>query len=68
MSRHDIDFVTLNLAFEHDGETAVNDPLTKLLDHRLNIVGKRLSKAACSAGVLAEAIATTRSQQVRFIG
>jgi hypothetical protein len=48
MSRHHIDFVTLDLAFEHDGGTAVNDPLTKLLDHRLNVVGKRLSKAACS--------------------
>jgi hypothetical protein len=38
MSRHDIDFVTLDLASKHDGGTAIDDPLTELLDHRLTVV------------------------------
>ena len=38
MSRHHIDFVALDFTFKHDGGTAIDDPLTKLLDHRLNVV------------------------------
>jgi hypothetical protein len=38
MSRHHIDFVALDLAFEHDGGTAIDNALAKLLDHRLNVV------------------------------
>ena len=38
MSRHHIDFVALDLPFESDWRTPINDPLTKLLDHRLDVV------------------------------
>jgi hypothetical protein len=38
MSCHHIDFVALDLTFEHDRRTAIDDPLTKLLDHRLDVV------------------------------
>ena len=37
MSRHDIDFVALDLAFKHDSGTPVDNSLSKLLDHLLNI-------------------------------
>ena len=37
MSRHDIDFVTFDLAFELDGRLCVDDTLAKLLDHVLDI-------------------------------
>jgi hypothetical protein len=38
MSRHHIDFVALDLAFEHHNGTAIDDPLTEFLDHHLNVV------------------------------
>jgi hypothetical protein len=38
MSRHHIDFVALDLAFEHHGGTAIDNALAKLLDHGLNVV------------------------------
>jgi hypothetical protein len=33
-----MDFVALDLAFEHHGGTAIDNALAKLLDHRLNVV------------------------------
>ena len=38
MSCYHIDFVALDLAFKNDRRTAINDPLTQLLDHRLDII------------------------------
>ena len=38
MSCHHIDFVALNLAFERDRRSAIDDPLTKQLNHRLDVV------------------------------
>ena len=38
MSCHHIDFVAFDLAFQNNGGTAIDNPLAKLLDHRLDVV------------------------------
>ena len=38
MSGHHIDFVALDLAFQHDRRTTLDDPLAKLPDHRPGVV------------------------------